>query len=351
MRFQNIIEAVYFKPWSITDAGWRDIHRIIKPHILGEALPANVQNFIASRVKKNHKATDDDETGELKCPNCGLVFDGKKEPEIAMGSVACPNCGKPVNQDDTNEQAASFAEDDVDCPDTDFFGQPIEQMQVTPDGLAIIPVFGPLFNHASLLDRMCGACSYQQIQNDLLTAISTPGIKRIVMKIGSPGGMCNGMVETSRRIFQVREAGIPIKAISDTCIASAAYALAASCDSIEITESAMIGSVGTLCAVLDSSKAYEIMGLLVQVFKSGEFKGAGMDGTSLTEKQKAEFQAHADYYGEQFREIVRSTRTIDEALLQGQTFIGTGAIDNGFADEIIEDIGSGYATEDDDEDY
>ena len=347
MKFQNIIEAVYFKPWSITDAGWRDVHRIVKPHILGEALPPNVQSFINSRVAKSKADTGDD----LKCPNCGCVFDGKKEPEIAMGSVACPNCGKPVNQDDTNEKSLSFTGDDDDSPETDFFGQTIEQMQVTPDGLAIIPVFGPLINHASLMDRMCGACSYQQIQNDLLTAISTPGIKRIVLKIGSPGGMCNGMVETSRRILQVREAGIPIKAISDTCIASAAYALATSCDSIEITDSTMIGNVGSLCAVLDSSKAYEIMGLLVQVFKSGEFKGAGMDGTSLTEKQKAEFQAHSDYFGEQFREIVRSTRTIDERLLRGQTFIGAGAIENGFADKIIEDICSGYATDDDDDGY
>lgn len=307
MRFQNIIEAVYFKPWSITDAGWRDIHRIVKPHILGEALPANVQSFIAAKIKS------------------------ETIPADALQRF--------------------MSDDGGDCPETDFFGQPIEQMQVTPDGLAIIPVFGPLFNHASLIDRMCGACSYQQIQNDLLTAISTPGIKRIVMKIGSPGGMCNGMVETSRRIFQVREAGIPIKAISDTCIGSAAFGLATSCDSIEITDTTFVGSVGSYCAILDSSKAYEVAGLLVQVFKSGDIKGAGLDGTSLSEKQKAEFQRHSDFCGEQFREIVRSTRTIDEKLLQGQEFIGTSAIENGFADKIIEDIGSGFAPSEDEEKY
>jgi ClpP class serine protease len=296
MKFQHVIEEVYFKPWSITDAGFRDVHRVVSPHIRGESLPAHVQNFLSAHIK---------------------------------------------------------ADTDDDCPDSDFFGQPIEQLQITPDGLAILPVFGPLINHASLMDRMCGACSYQQIQKDLLTSISTPGIKRIVLKIGSPGGMCNGMIETVRRIFQVREMGIPIKAISDTCVGSAAYALAAACDSIEITESTMIGSVGSFCAVLDSSKAYATAGLLVQVFKSGEMKGAGVDGTSLSKKQEEEFQARSDYYGEQFREVVRSTRNIDESLLQGQVFIGQKAIETGFADKIIEDIGDGCADcgDDDDCDY
>ncbi len=308
MKFQQIIEAVYFKPWSITDAGWRDIHRIVKPHLLGEALPASVQGFIAERMAKSVKS-----------------------------------------KDEAIEKLQSDAGDD-DCPDTDFFGQPIEQFQVTPDGLAIIPIFGPLINHASLMDKMCGACSYQTIQNNLLTAQATPGLKRIILKIGSPGGMCNGMKETVNRIFQVREAGIPIKAISDTGVGSAAYALAAACDSIEITETTMIGSVGSYCAILDSSKAYEIMGLLVQVFKSGEYKGSGLDGTSLSTNQKAEFKRHAEFFGEQFREIVRSTRIIDETLLQGQEFTGVEAIANGFADKIIEDISSGFAPDEDDDD-
>lgn len=305
MKFQHIIEAVYFKPWSITDAGWSDIHRIVKPHLLGGELPPAVQNFISSRLVKS--------------------------------------------KDETFEKLQADSGDD-DCPDTDFFGEPIEKFQMTPDGLAIVPVFGPLINHASLMDQMCGACSYQQIQNDLATAQATPGLKRIVMNINSPGGMCNGMKETVNRIFQVREANIPIKAICDTGCFSAAYGLASACDGIEITETTMIGNVGTLWPILDSSKAYEIEGLLMQVFKSGDIKGAGITGTSLSSKQKDEFQKLVDYFGNQFREIVRSTRNIEENLLQGQIFIGHDAVGKGFADLIIEDIADGYAPgEDDDE--
>lgn len=299
MKFQQIIEAVYFKPWSITDAGWRDVHRIVKPHILGEALPSTLLNMVAARL--------------------------------------------PAKAGTEATAAKLMADDEDDCPDTDFFGEPIEKFQVTPDGLAIIPVFGPLINHASLMDRLCGACNYQQVQNDLKNALATTGIKRIILKIGSPGGMCNGMKETVNRIFQVRESGIPIKAISDTQIGSAAYGLATACDSIEITETTMIGSIGSFCAVLDSSKAFEVAGLLVQVFKSGEMKGAGMDGTPLTAAQKKEYQGHAEYFGEQFRDIVRSTRGIEEDMMQGQVFIGQQAVENGFADSIIEDMADGYA--------
>jgi len=165
MRFQHIIESVYFKPWSITDAGWRDIHRIVKPHVLGAELPAAAQQFLSRR--------------------------------------------NGINQTSAADALARLEASD-ECPETDFFGQPIEQLQVTPDGLAIIPVYGPLLNHASLLDRMCGACSYPQIQNDLRTAAATPGVKRAILKIGSPGGMCNGLSETSKAIFRFRESGIPI---------------------------------------------------------------------------------------------------------------------------------------------
>jgi ATP-dependent protease ClpP protease subunit/endogenous inhibitor of DNA gyrase (YacG/DUF329 family) len=42
-----------------------------------------------------------EETGDVKCPACGEVFDFGSQPEICMGSVACPKCGKPVSQGDS----------------------------------------------------------------------------------------------------------------------------------------------------------------------------------------------------------------------------------------------------------
>ena len=347
MKFQHIIEAVYYKPWNIMDAGWYDINRIVKPHVLGAALPANVEKFIAARMDR--RAFRAASSTLVKCPECGTEFDSAMQPETAMGAVDCPHCGQPVIPEDS-AVAKMLADSGEDSPDTDFFGEPIERFQVTPDGLAIIPVFGPLINHASLMDRMCGACSYQQIQNDLQAALGAKNLQRIILKIGSPGGMCNGMAETCRKIMQVREMGIPIKAICDTVCGSAAYGLAASCDSIEITETAMIGCVGSMIAILDSSKAMELVGLSQTVIKSGDYKGAGMDGTALTKEQRAEFQARVAVYGEQFREIVRSNRMIEEDLLQGQTFIGQDAIDKGFADRLIEDMGDGCAPDEESDD-
>jgi ClpP class serine protease len=39
MKFQRLIQAVYYQPWSITHDAWMDIHRLIKPHLSGAALP------------------------------------------------------------------------------------------------------------------------------------------------------------------------------------------------------------------------------------------------------------------------------------------------------------------------
>lgn len=306
MKFQNIIESVYFNPWSITDAGWWDVHRIVKPHLLGAEMPKQVGDFMAMRAR--HAAF--------------------------AGDIA----------------SIRAATGDDDLPDFDFFGNPIEKMQVAPNGTAVIPIFGTLLNHASLMSQMCGATSYQRIQSDLKVAGATPEIRDVVLKIGSPGGMCNGMKETSDAIFRLRETGKRVRAVADTMIGSAAFALATSCESIAITESTTIGSVGAFCAMIDQRKAFEAQGLLVEVFRSGDYKGAGMPGTSLTEKQREEIQSRSDYYGAQFRELVNSTRTIEKKLLQGQEFIGRSAIESGFADIIIQDIGDGCAPVDEDGD-
>lgn len=292
MKFQRIIEQVYFQPWNITDSGWWDIHRIVKPHIMGEQLPASALAFIAARNQK------------------------------------------PNTMDEAFEKMLS---EDGGCPDTDFFGEPIKKLEITSDGLAIIPVCGTLIHHASLMDKMCGAVSYDDIKRDIATVMGTMGIRKVRFLFDSPGGSAQGMPECAMEILKLGQY-VPTEAVSDTMIGSAAYGLAVCCKSIGITETAIIGSVGSYIAILDSSKAAAMQGYSVDVIKSGDYKGAGIDGTTMSEKQRQMYQDIALAHGEIFRELVRSNRIIEEKFLQGQHYLGAQGVELGFADRIIEDV-------------
>ena len=237
-----------------------------------------------------------------------------------------------------DEAFEKMLSDDGGCPDTDFFGEPIKKLEITPDGVAIIPICGTLIHHASLLDKMCGACSYDDIKRDIKTVRGTMGVRKTRFLIDSPGGMAQGMPECGLEIMRLAQDGMPTEAVSDTVIGSAAYGLACCCQKILVTETCSIGSVGSYIAILDSSKAAAMQGYSVDVIKSGDYKGAGIEGTSLTAKQREMYQNLSDTHGEIFRELVRSNRIIEEKFLQGQHYLGAQGIELGFADKLIEDM-------------
>jgi ClpP class serine protease len=79
-------------------------------------------------------------------------------------------------------------------------------------------------------------------------------------------------------------------------------------------------------------------GLKVEVFKSGPHKGMGMQGTSLTDAQRAMLQERVDQLGAEFKATVRSERDgregrkISDECMQGQTFSVKECLVNGLID-------------------
>jgi capsid assembly protease len=271
MKFQRIIQAVYFEPWSITREGWQAVHAILKPHLSNSDLP---------------------------------------------------HLPKP--------QAAGDEE-------TDFFGEPLPKMEVTRDGVAIIPIFGTLLHHASVMDKQCGAVSYQDVRRDVEAALNYDGLEKIVFHIDSPGGMCMGCSETAAVIDRATEF-TRTEAVTDGMICSAAYDLVAGVDAIYCTPSSVVGSIGAMAAWLDQSVRYEMAGLKVELFASGALKGTGTPGTSLTEEQRAYMQSRVDKYAEMFKSHVSACRMVDESHMHGGVFIGSDAVTVGLVDRIVQDV-------------
>ena len=75
--------------------------------------------------------------------------------------------------------------------------------QVTErDGVAILPITGPLFRYANLFTKVSGASSYELIARDFTAALENPQIKAIILDIDSPGGEVNGVSELSNTNFK-----------------------------------------------------------------------------------------------------------------------------------------------------
>lgn len=130
-------------------------------------------------------------------------------------------------------------------------GKPLDNTRAVTlrDGVAVIPVTGPIMRYANLFTRISGATSTQELATDLQAAIDNPQVKAIVLNIDSPGGHANGINELADMVYAARGRK-PIKAYSGGTIASAAYWIGSAADELVLDDTAIVGSIGTVLEVV-----------------------------------------------------------------------------------------------------
>jgi signal peptide peptidase SppA len=111
------------------------------------------------------------------------------------------------------------------------------------EGVATIPVEGPLFAKANLMTMFSGATSYDVLATDFTEALNDPSVKAIILNIASPGGQVDGASEFSQMVTAARGTK-PIVAFVSGTAASAAYWIASAADQIVAADTAQIGSIG-----------------------------------------------------------------------------------------------------------
>lgn len=120
------------------------------------------------------------------------------------------------------------------------------------DGVAVVPVSGPIFRHANIFTEISGATSTQVLATDLRTALDNPYVRGIVLDINSPGGEVAGINELANLIHANRDK--PIVAYAGGTMASAAYWLGAAAGEVVIDATAIVGSIGVVMSYLDTSE-------------------------------------------------------------------------------------------------
>ena len=115
------------------------------------------------------------------------------------------------------------------------------------EGIAIVPITGPISRYSSMFTQLCGGATVESLATDLQAAVDNPAVKSIVLNIDSPGGEANGISELASMIRQVN--GIkPVTAYVGGQGCSAAYWLAAAAGAVVCSDTAMLGSIGTVLA-------------------------------------------------------------------------------------------------------
>jgi signal peptide peptidase SppA len=200
------------------------------------------------------------------------------------------------------------------------------------DGVAIIPVTGPLFRYANLFTAISGASSYELIARDFTVALENPQIKGIILDIDSPGGEVNGVSELSNMVYAARGKK-PVVAYASGDAASGAYWIASAADEIVVSETSALGSIGVVGVYRGKSGAPNSDVEIV----SSQSPHKRLD--PQTDEGRARLQLRIDSMADVFISTIARNRDVAPEIVQthyggGDVMIGARAVEAGLADRV-----------------
>lgn len=217
-------------------------------------------------------------------------------------------------------------------------GRPLDNTRAVSmrDGVAVIPVTGPIFRYANLFTQISGATSTQELATDIQAALDNPYVRGIVLHIDSPGGEATGISELARLIASARGSKRTV-AYGGGTVASAAYWLASAAGEVVLDDTAVVGSIGVVMSYLDTSARDAKSDVRRVEIVSSQSPDKRID--PATETGRAKVQATVDALAGVFVEAVATNRgvTVDTVLSdfgQGGVLVGADAVSAGMADRI-----------------
>lgn len=205
---------------------------------------------------------------------------------------------------------------------------------VDPDsGIAVIEVVGVLGKGRSKLFDV----NTVDVRRAVRLAARDPEVRGILLVVDSPGGTVAGTDELAR---DIRSAAAlkPLRVHADDLLASAAVWISAAAERITASPTTEVGSVGTLLVVEDRSAQAEKEGVVVHVISTGAFKGAGVEGSAVTEEHLAFFRERVAALNEHFLQALREGRKLTgtrlEAVSDGRVHIADRAQQLGLIDAV-----------------
>jgi signal peptide peptidase SppA len=213
---------------------------------------------------------------------------------------------------------------------------PDTQLATERDGIATVPINGPMERTWGFWAWLFGSPTYEQLAVELHRLRDNTAVRAIVLAFDTPGGMVNGCGELAGIIRAVDDVKpVFAHAVGDCC--SAGYYLASATRQIFTDRSAVVGSIGTCATFLDTSGLEEQLG--IEFIEMVSTQSPRKNADPATEAGRADWQQLLDSLAAVFIADVAAYRGVDEATVlaefgQGGVFVGQEAINAGLADAL-----------------
>lgn len=212
-------------------------------------------------------------------------------------------------------------------------GRPLDNTRSVSvrDGVAIIPVMGPIARYADFFTEISGATAIDDLAKDFRTAMDDRSVKAVVLNMDSPGGTVAGVAEFAGHVAAARGQK-PIVCYVGSRAQSAGYWIASAADQIVVDPTSQLGSIGVVMGMrrkMGNENTIE--------FVSSQSPYKRTDPT--TEVGKAQVQTTTDDLADVFVDAVACNRKVsrDRVLAdfgQGGSLVGAKAVAAGLADGV-----------------
>ena len=162
-------------------------------------------------------------------------------------------------------------------------------------------------------------------------------VKAVIVHINSPGGTTSGSEELHDSLKRLKEEK-PTVVVVDGLAASGGYIAAIAGDYIVAGKTSLVGSIGVLFQYPNFGEALKSLGIKMEEIKSSPLKAApnGFEPTSPEARAAIEAIVMDSYAW--FRDLVKSRRNLDDAMLErvadGRVFTGRQGVGLKLVDEL-----------------
>ncbi|SFM76247.1 S49 family peptidase [Methylobacterium pseudosasicola] len=207
---------------------------------------------------------------------------------------------------------------------------------LTSDGVAIVPIVGPIFPRANMMTEMSGTgTSAAMLARDLQIARDSAEVGAVMLMVDSPGGSPTGINALADQIYAMRGTKQVLAHVSGSA-ASAAYWLVSSANEIVVEKTSIVGSIGVVAAISKQVEPDANGELAIEIVSSN---APNKRPDPQSEDGEAEIRALLDSIETQFiTDVARGRKTTAAKVKSdfggGGSKVGAAAVAAGMADRV-----------------
>ncbi|WP_353272666.1 S49 family peptidase [Wolbachia endosymbiont (group A) of Urophora cardui] len=212
----------------------------------------------------------------------------------------------------------------------------LKHFHINPKGIAIIRIYGVLTKKTEAFDHILDMTSYENIHEEIESALEDKSIETILLDIDSPGGEVNGVFDLADFIYESR-AKKRIIAIANDDAYSAAYAIASSAEKVFVSRTSGVGSIGVIASHIDQSRFDERQGIKYTTIFAGSRKNDLNPHEPMTSESLGSLQKEVGRLYEMFLQLIARNRGLSIEKIRSTEaglYFGEKAIEIGLADGV-----------------